>query len=472
MKPTITFEALADVGVPLARELVCTVWPLDEHSGQLNAAEPIVEGHPILVGSEDPQADESKIELPAPGNYMVDLGFPNGRRTRRAVSVSADEPYRFVVHENRYAPNSAGTTQSSSSFVPDVPRDFGIGINVPIQDIFASGFGTLGDSGALLHGFRPQVLRPLGVQLKPPPELEIRVGLSEAAPDAASLRTLRPFIEKLDGDSSGAFLVHHERVDELAHTVVLDAMLPDGDADFQNESHRRAWLLVSGRGRDTTLVPFPNGWAMESGKPPFLLTVRRKASSGDEATKWLVSLQLRDPSYGSLLEYLTRRDFRSGAAVSRTMRTTALTALYEKQMNPYAAAAGAYMLAMGDEATPSEQVGWMSKLTERFVWLPDGAIAQGYGLLSRTEKGTPAFEEGRRLLFAAGDRGLPYFTIGLTLLYEGLNFLVLANPEDQEAKAHLAAAMAAQISCVRTEVFCTLQTSRFYRLPHGPNERG
>ena len=89
MRPTIKFEAQSDAALPLSRELLCTVWALDFRSEESPGAEPILEGHPILVGSASSRPEESEISLPTPGNYLVDLKFPNGRRTRRAVSVDA-----------------------------------------------------------------------------------------------------------------------------------------------------------------------------------------------------------------------------------------------------------------------------------------------------------------------------------------------------------------------------------------------
>jgi hypothetical protein len=301
-------------------------------------------------------------------------------------------------------------------------------------------------------------------------ELEVRISATQSAPGLGSLQALRGFLKDLEVKSSDAPLVNRERAADLTHTVEIDSTPANVDAEFQSAMHRRAWLLVSGQGRDTTVVPFPNGWTSGNGEGGFLLSVHRKATTGDEATKWSVSLQLRDPSFGSLLDYLTRRDLQGSSAVSQTMRTTALSALYKKQMNPYAAAAGAYMLAMTDEGVHAEQEDWMGNLTDRFSWLPDGPIAQGYRLLRRTEKGTKEFAKARLLLLKAADRGLPYFTIGLTLLTEALNFIALASPEDVEAKRSHAAAMSAQIACVRGEAFCTLQTSRYYRLPQGPEE--
>lgn len=437
MKPTIKFEALADSGAPLSRELVCSIWPLDRHGDESASTEPIVDRHPILVGSPNPQAEESEISLPAPGNYLVDVGFPNGRRSRRAVQVKEDEPYRFVVHESRYSSVSTGGKASSLS-LREVPR------------VVMSAARSL-----ITHS-----------------ELEVRQSATPYAPGLGSLRTLRSFAKDLEADGDGAILISRERVAELSHMIILDSTPANADTDFQSTAHRRSWLLISGQGQDTTIVPFPNGWTSGTGKGAFVLSVRRNSTVGDEATKWSVSLQLSDPSYGSLLDYLTRRDFQAGAAISRSMRSTALAALYEKMMNPYAAAAGAYLLAIGEEDIHNEQSDWMENLTERFPWLPDGPIAQGYRLLRRTEKGTSEFDQARRLLFKAVDRGLPYFTIGLTLLNEALNFLVLATPEDVEAKTNLAAAMSANLASVRSEAFCTLQTSRYYRLPQGPDERG
>lgn len=438
MTPTIKFEALANAVVPLSRELLCTVWPLDSRSEESPGAEPIVEGHPILVGSANPRPEESEVSVPTPGNYLVDLKFPNGRRTRRAVTVTADEPYRFLVQESRYA--SSGPRNPSvapTSFLKEAPRV----VISAARSIFT-------------HS-----------------ELEVRLSASQPLPGSGSLRALRGFLKQLETESSDALMIKRERVADLAHTLELDSKPANVDSEFQSATHRRAWLLINGLGKDTTVVPFPNGWTSGGSEGAFLLTVHRNATTGDEATKWSVSLQLRDPSYGSLLDYLTRRDFQGSSAVSQTMRTTALTTLYEKQMNPYAAAAAAYMLALTDEDAHAEQGHWMGNLTERFSWLPDAPIAQGYRLLRRTEKGTEEFYQARLLLLKAADRGLPYFTIGLTLLTEALNFITLASPEDAEAKQVLAAAISAQIACVRNEAFCTLQTSRYYRLPQGPDEQ-
>lgn len=437
MKPTIKFEALADTVAPLSRQLVCTVWSVDKSSEPPTAVEPVVDKHPILIGSVDTDSVESEISLPAPGDYFVDLGFPNGRRTRRAVSVTTDKPYRFLIHESRYALNSISNVPSNPSFLKEFPR-------------------------VVMSAARSFIAHS---------DLEVKLSVAQAAPGTASLRTLRDFLKNLESKSSDAVLVSRVNVAERVHTVLLASTPANADSKFQSATHRRAWLLISGQGKDTTVVPFPSGWTSGQVEDPFLLTVSRKTTAGDEATKWSVSLQLRDPSYGSLVGYLTRRDYQACAAVSHAISTRALAVPYKKQKNPYVAVAEAYRLAMEEKDANITADHWMAELTEQFPWLPDGPIAQGYQLLRWTEKGTEEFEHARSLLFKGSDRGLPYFTIGLTLLTEALNFLVLASPEDTEAKEHLAAAVSAQIACVSHEAFCTLQTSRFYRLPQGQSVR-
>lgn len=436
MNPIIKFEATAGTGVPLARQLVCTIWHLDTLAEHPTTADPIFDGYPILVGSASSRPEESEISLPVPGNYLIDLGFPNGRRTRRTVSVTANELYRFVVHESQYTSSSVIPTASNLSDAMEVPR--------------------VSKSAASSVFNRAQ--------------LEVRLVCKKTAPSTSGLRALRAFLKTLETASSEAFLVNQEDSD-LSYNVMLDSNLARIDSEFPSQTQSRVWLLVSGQSKDTTVVPFPNGWTSDVGADGFILTAHRKANIGNEATKWSVSLQLRDPSYGSLLDYLTRRDVHASAAVSRTIRSLALSALYKKQSNPYAAAAGAYMIAISDDDMNDEQASWMDNLTERFNWLPDGPIAQGYRLLRRTVKGTEDFYLARHLLFSASERGLPYFSIGLTLLTEALNFLVLVYPDDKEAKSHLAAAVSAQLACVSNEAFCTLQTSRFYRLPQAPDEK-
>ncbi|WP_418320115.1 hypothetical protein [Piscinibacter sakaiensis] len=434
MNPVIAFESVADAAYPIARELVCTIWQLDGASERSESEVPVVDRQPVLVGSALASPGDAEIALPASGNYLVDVVLPNGRRSRRTLSLADGERYRYVLRESRYG-------QASPSVAPTT-------LLTRTKRVVASAFRAF--SG---HA-----------------ELEVSLVTTDASREHGGLGSLRTFFEVLEGDSDRARVIERESSLGLSYAFELDAAINPDDADPHNPLYRRSWLVVSGSGRDATVVPFPNGWRSAAGSQScFLVTARRKATTGDESTKWSVSLQLRDASHGSLLGYLTRRDIQASNAVSGSSRSQAMSALYDKQVNPFAASAGAYLLAMSEEDLDHEQKGWLENLTQRFPWLPDGAIAQGYQLMRQSEKGTEKFDLARELLVRTSvERGLPFFSVGLSLLTEGLNFLALVYRDDPTIQQSLASAIAAQTACARDEVFSTLQTSRFKRLPEGP----
>jgi hypothetical protein len=211
------------------------------------------------------------------------------------------------------------------------------------------------------------------------------------------------------------------------------------------------------------MVAYPVGW-LDQGPDAFSLSLRRSAMEGSEATKWSVELKLMNPVFGSLVEHLTRRDVVSGNEISQSTRGQATTMLYEKEENPFAAAAGAYLLALGHEDLGSRQQ-WMANLTNWFDWLPDGPIASGWASLRQGRNGSQHWIEARSMLLLACSRGLPYFTVGLHVLVEALTLLSMADANDVEVRDALAAARAADVACVRSEPFTTLQISRFLGLP-------
>ena len=440
MSPVIALEWVADGAHSLARELVCTVWQLDELSEQSESDAPVVDRQPVLVGSSSASPGDAELTLPAPGSYLVDILFPDGRRSRRTLTLSDGERYRFVLRESRY--DHAGAIQSSVS--------------------------------ATLLSKTKRVLASAARSLSGRAELEVSLVTTDANQEYSGLGSLRSFVEVLEGHSLTTKVIKRASELGLIHSFAVDADINPEEVDLQSLRYSRSWLVVTGAGENTTIVPFPNGWRSSSrAQDGFLVTARRKSATGDESTKWSVSLQLRDASLGSLLAHLTRRDVQASNAVSGSVKSQAMNALYDKQMNPFAASAGAYLLAMAEEDLDQEQKGWLDNLNQRFPWLPDGAIAQGYQMMRHSEKGTPQFALARHLLVTKSvERGLPFFSVGLSLLTEGLNFLALVYPEDVLIHRSLASAIAAQAACARDEVFSTLQTSRFKRMPERSDERG
>jgi len=360
------------------------------------------------------------LELPKAGAYLIDLGYPNGSSWRTTVSVTAGESYRLVLRSPRGVRHAATEAGSTSGLFPRV-------VSSALKSIH---------------------LRE--------PDLEIQ-SLTQST--AVSLQSLREFAAGLKDLSIGIDVLDRVSSADLTYKMHLPSnYVPGFKAGYQ-----RRWLIVSGGGKHQTLVAYPYGWADVDGDA-FSLSMRRKSIDGGEATKWSVGLRLMDPVYGALVEHLTRRDVLSGSSISESMRGQATTALYEKDGNPFAAAAAAYLFALGDEPLEYRRQ-WMANLNTRFDWLPDGAIALGWKLLRQGHRGSDCWGESRELLLQACSRGLPYYTVGLHILVEALTFLSMAEPKDLVIRNVLAAARAADVACVRTEPFTTLQVSRFLGLP-------
>ena len=415
MKPFIQFEASrAETSAP-ARELVCTVWPVSGSGEGSSLEDPVVSSQPILAGSE--AGEQARLHLPSAGTYLVDVAFPNGRHTRRTIVVEENQPYRFVVQDRRYA----------------------------VREQRRSAFGEI-----------PRVFAAAVRKARGSADLEVRLVQESQQP---CLRTLRDFLKRLEVKAAHAEVLDRVVDAGLFHTVPLTPNAPD-----YWHANSRSWLFVTGSGKHPTIIPYPGGWTSKENGNAFRIVARRNALTGAGATKWSVSLELLDPTYGALIEHLTRRDVKSSEAISASMRAQANQALYEKQENPFSAAAGAYLFSLGS-LDDKERRQWMFNLYHRFAWLPDGAIALGWRLLREGRRGSDEWNEARQVLVAACERGLPYYTIGLHILVDAFNVLALSDPEDEQVSNLLAAVTGADISSVRTEPFTTLQMSRYMGMP-------
>jgi hypothetical protein len=71
----------------------------------------------------------------------------------------------------------------------------------------------------------------------------------------------------------------------------------------------------------------------------------------------------------------------------------------------------------------------LQKLAEGFTGLPDGAVIFGWALIRREE---PNYEGARHFFLTAARWGIPLYSTGLRLLYDGLNVLLHYSEEDKE----------------------------------------
>lgn len=418
MTTSIIIESKTDEQSEPSREVLCSVWPISRTSDQPSIGEPLFTNKMVLVGNSTSEKSSSTLRLPEAGYYLIDVGYPNGHSLRTTISVDKDQSYHLIIQTPTRTHADLEKPKSTYSYIPKV-------INA--------------------------ATRRLSVKKK---DLEVSIVRQT---HEVSLHSLYEFTHNL------CYLAQQsERIfecntsNELSHEVPLFSQ--DSPYGLQ-ETVERKWLVVYAKEKPQTLIPYPSLWTNE-GRATFSLMIGRISTR----EKWSTTLKLTDSVYGSLVEYLTRRDYSSAASITESERGKAATALYKKTKNPFSAAAAAYLFALAG-TTKSEHHQWMKNLCTIYRWLPDSAIALGWTILREESHDDDSRRIARDYFIQAWSRGLPYYTVGLHILVDALTLLSRFDRDDEELRSMLAAAKAADVACVRTEPFTTLQIPRYLGLP-------
>lgn len=156
-----------------------------------------------------------------------------------------------------------------------------------------------------------------------------------------------------------------------------------------------------------------------------LLFVRADARSGSPI-QTLVTGVRHDAE--ALLAYLEHGAYRASRLVGEEVTRRAIDVLQQKKDDPFAACIAGYFLLRTRQL---EQQQWMQNLADWFPAIPDGAVIYGMCLL-RGEARNVNRQEGRRYLLEAVKRGIPVYTAGLRLLFDGLQLLANDGKTDDD----------------------------------------
>ena len=197
----------------------------------------------------------------------------------------------------------------------------------------------------------------------------------------------------------------------------------------------RAFAAVRDPVGGTYYAVFPEDWASTSQNrlgqlvaPSVLLTVvidtaMTSADSRASPARWRCAPEIDDVESMSLLGFLHTGQVEAG----QMMLERAHAWLFEKTVNPIAAAAGAYMLLSHTEEANLRLAPnwrrWVANLYRRFPKIPDGAIAMAQMALTYGETGRGDeidIEKLRGYALEAVRRGLPYLGRGVRRLTDVL----------------------------------------------------
>jgi hypothetical protein len=252
-------------------------------------------------------------------------------------------------------------------------------------------------------------IAPLDVALVRTPH-----GRSEWDAILKALQDARAFAAPLEGPPAPLAPAAH---DETWRTFTIDLDEPYGGP--------AAWVLDTTEGARGGLAKLPAPWRGEAGVSPVdVLAPVASARAGR------LSATVRDPKFATLLGYLAGGRLVEAQAI---VAEAARDALFEKFANPYAAAAGGYVLLATETDFAAKDAPWrqwLANLDQGFPWLPDGAVLHGYSLIQTGGEGA------RAKLLEAYERGVPVYTEGLRRLRDGLTFVLDDDPEGRAKAAY------------------------------------
>jgi hypothetical protein len=331
----------------------------------------------------------------APGTYLIRAIFPSGEIVCKTTVVGAQDEKLVVLQSQRRSPRE-----------------------------------TLG----FAYYARPAVLQPVGVETRdfaksflakavPVPETKFWIHNHIGSWAAATPVDTGASIYDMFGTSG---------TEEQANAGIL---LAKELTNFDwRKSGGQLWLQVRYENY-SRIVALPVASANTS------FVVIRSIPEAKDRAPFRILVSTGNYRVQSLLGYLSTGDFESARLVGSDWASNAEEMLQEKNQDPIGATVAGYFLLRAGELSRLHD--WTRNLANRFAWLPDGPVIRAWHLIYDSSaaihaSGDDTIDAPREMLLAAAQRGLPYFSIGVRMLYDGLNVLALqARGEDRQVNGAL-----------------------------------
>ncbi len=408
---------------------IANIYPLPEKQGERTTSPKPIRNLLVPAG---PGSGYKEITL-EPGRYLVEAVLPSGETLQDEVMIPASGPaielqlrgessphewlsgqhfYGMVQGAERY--DQPRLVRQSKRIVPIVATLVSAAADrapgqTPAGDLISRGlFFALPQATSLASG------QPLATALP----------FNEMLHPAIETGPLQPF------QQDALSVTFRFRSDELP-------MPPGADGeswDYRTEHFVRRYLFASSEEAPLQYCALPAPWIVSDGSHEAEVEVLVQRRGLDSETSpgfdqgYRLSVAVSDELVGAMLGYLGSGRLDAATSIIRQARSR----LFEKGVNPLAAAAGAYvMIADWQPGQAAYWHRWVRNLMNRFRWLPDGAIQHAW-LQLKSGRTPETLHEAREALLEAYRRGLPFFSKGVSLLLDGLS--LFAN-DAREAEA-------------------------------------
>jgi hypothetical protein len=382
----------------------------------------------ILIPAGD-MVEPTRFEVPA-GRYVVEVVMPSGKLLSQQTKVDDGQEVTLDIddwdspresHSWQYFSGNleSGTVYRSPLVIPRPRSSSSRYFDRPAADVGVPGEPAPGDE-----------------RLVAPATYWIPDSRTDGW-SFARLNQLSRDMTRVDLRQIGALIAEGEPIpipqptesDGTSHLYRFDERGPLGPMGSPGVGHHqigaRQFLVVTGA-TDGYLVTLPSPWRDVHYRDVLVevLVNARQSPTGSP-----VGVTVRDRAMGAGLGYLASGALSAAGRVFEDVEQM----LYSKVTNPLAAAAGAYVL-LGTESDPSPKPwhDWVWNLRSWFGWMSDGSILWAAHTL-RTAETNAQIDEARAALVEAYQRGVPFYTLGLSWLIDGLSDF----PEDDECQAML-----------------------------------
>lgn len=332
------------------------------------------------------------------GTYSVELLLPSGRLIQRNVRIDEDANETFKFLED-FAPDQQFSLQEAAADEPG---------RIVQEAAKASSGGDLAPTGLVRKGMIGRLVREaFGFQQRasspPVADAGLSVSLRRGEFRPGALRAPRKLsaLQAAVGTRGGGLW-----------------RIPGESTHGGYSQDDRMWVVVE----------LPKEWVEVASLPLPWVTIADYGTAGaevlvDPARATAAStVAVRDARMGTLLAFLDRGQAALAAPVLLDFEKDRLIedAIYEKMVNPLASCAAAYVsLTMRPGEYPEKWDRWLANLMDRFGDIPDSSIVHARRLVLRPSSGrdNAAAAAALRQAFRAG---VPYFSMGVTLLREML----------------------------------------------------
>ena len=373
----------------------------------------------IIPANADGSAHEVAVD---PGRWLVEATLPSGEVITEEVEVESGQDVRMTLHAAEHSPHEWLGWQH---LVGNVEGDRTLRkLRARAQEMMERATKAVGarlDDSRLIDRLEDsrlvERLGDLGA------DLAERLIKRIADPPAvhlcehqSSLRGAEAWTRILDPDPALAIACSPAQEDRDAATWIYRLTGPTR-VDQRQFAHI-AWL------GERFAVSLPLPWPALSGDElqPVQMMVRRSPHDG----RVQIGTIVEDPDFGTMAGLMTASTLPQAAIAARQAHGL----LFGKMMRPLAAAAGGYVLLAAGAGGDEDWHGWIDNLDHLFPSIPDGAILKAsLRLRFPRDKGAPA--QARAALLDAFERGIPYYSAGVSWLLDGLTTFA-DDPEVEE----------------------------------------